>query len=326
MAGLPGLSWVIRVHCRYPDCGREEKRDQQCIFHFQNKTEQEAAEFWSELAQHKKRSEEDPSVEIVDFEGFCYPQGCDFRKEHFRKQASFANAAFRGEAWFVGATFSGDAYFSEATFSGDAVFIDVTFSEGAYFVGATFSGSATFVHGAFTGDAYFGGAKLKGLTSFVDASFSGEVLFGGATFKNAFFEKAVFRGSLDLGARFDGIAVFERVIFQRDTIESGDLEAATKGNIHLPVTSFGGAYVSEGAEVRFIQQREYRSDLGVERNLGIDRVSFLHVDLERFNFQQVEWGRLHGRRAVVEEALMGKPPLRKCHSGAGSANMCSPQG
>ena len=332
------------MRCGYPRCGREEKRDQQCIFHLQDKTKEEAVEFYRELAQHKKRSEEDPSVEIVDFGGFCYPQGCDFRKEHFKKQASFADAAFSGEAWFAGATFSGDANFDGATFSADAWFDDVTFSGIAWFAGATFSGDAyfsnatvsrdAFLAGAtFSEDAYFSNAKFNGAAVFADVTFggdavfaratfselasffharcSGDMLFGGAMFKNASFERTVFLGSVDLGARFDGIAVFERAVFQRDTIESSDLCTMLRPTPiqHVFVTSFSGASVGANGEVRFIQPCEHNTRLGAERNFAIDHVSFLDADLSRFNFQDVEWGRYHNRRAVIEEALMGRPPF-----------------
>jgi len=321
MAKPAGQPRVRRVQCKYPQCGREEKRDQHCIFHLQDKTKEEAVEFYRELAQHKKRSEEAPSVPGVDFGGFFFPEPiCDFKNEHFKKEAWFRNATFDGEALFYGATFSRGASFHEATFIGDASFQNVTFTGMASFHAATFTGKAwfdsakfseiaLFDSARFSEIALFGGATFPGIASFQDATFGRDAWFSGATFKNAFFKRTLFLGTAALEARFDRIAVFERVVFQRDTIESSDLTMATQNSTRLPVASFDGAYVSEGAEVRFIQQREYRADLDVERNFGIDRVSFLNVDLERFNFQEVEWGRLHGRRAVIEEALMGRPPF-----------------
>lgn len=331
------------MQCKYPGCGREEKRDQCCIFHLRNKTAEEAAEFYRELVQYKKRKEEDPSARCVDLEGFFFPgHECIFRDEHFKKdalfddatfggdvsfdsatfdkEASFAGAMFSGRASFVGATFSGGAWFDDTIFSGyaffnsvlfstDATFDSATFTREALFLGAAFDGDASFRDATFGGDAFFEHATFSRHASFVDVTFGKDAMFFDVTFKNLLFHKAVLLGNVRLGARFDGIAVFEKVVFQRDTIESSDLATATRGNIGLSVTSFDGAYVSEGAEVRFIQQREYNASLDVERNLGIDRVSFLNVDLERFNFQQVEWGTLHGRRAVIEEVLMGRPPF-----------------
>jgi hypothetical protein len=398
---------VRLVQCNYPHCGREEKRDQRCIFHLQNKTAEEVEEFYAELAQHKKKSEEDPSVKEMNFQGFFFPQykfqhghfgktaifngaifsgsasfddvtfsgfasfddvtfseDADFMGAKFNSLASFTNAIFSENAWFGqakfgsdvaffgakfgalawfgdaafsryaffqhavfggetsfnGATFGHTAWFADAAFGRKTSFNGVRFSDYAFFLGAAFSGQASFSDAAFGNMVAFNGAAFSGQvsfedvkfgpdTSFADAKFGSDVSFADAKFKNVFFRKTKLCGNANLEAEFYGLAVFERVIFQRDTIESSDLAPATRGNIDLPVTSFDGAYVSERAEIRFIQHREYNADLDVERNFGVDRVSFLNVNLERFNFQQVEWGTFHGRRAVVEEVLMGRPPF-----------------
>jgi len=325
---------VAPLKCEYPDCERDEKRDGRCIFHLPDKSTEEAEEFRRELFAYKTKAEEDPAIPAINFIGFVFPRPLfSFENTEFKKATLFDNAIFEGEAPFDGVTFSEDTWFEEARFSGIASFYRATFdgvasfgrakfsemalfesakfSKDAKFGGATFSGMALFGGATFSENAVFGTAIFRESATFWRAIFSGLAIFGGATFRNVSFHEAVFVGFADLGARFEGTAVFERVVFQRDTIESSNfvelMEPQPIPNVRI--TAFHDASVGKEGEVRFIQPREYDARLGIERNFGIDRVSFLNVDLERFNFQEVEWGILRGRRAVIEEAMMGRPPF-----------------
>jgi uncharacterized protein YjbI with pentapeptide repeats len=308
----------VRMRMMQP-CGRSVARGAKCIFHLEKKTDKEAQRFDRAFAKELERLEKSKEA-VIDLTGFVFPRDLDMSDHSFPKPVVLSRATFSGSArfhrtkfldraWFDGATFSVRAGFKQVTFSRDAWFRHTIFKDHAGFHGATFSDHAGFHAASFLGWAGFDGATFSGYVAFDDATFSDDAVFDGATFGKVVFHGTNFRRNLQMGARFDGPAIFENVLFQRDTIESSDLATVVAGSSLFPVTSFGGAFVSEGGEVRFIQQREYNAPLGVERNFGIDRVSFLNVNLGRFNFQEVEWGTLHGRRAVIEEAMMGRRPF-----------------
>lgn len=267
----------------------------------------------------------------------------EFIRATFSGDAVFDEAEFLGEAWFVEVTFSGYTRFNGATFKGIAEFVEARVSENAMFSGAAFNEHVRFSGAEFGRDAWFDGVTFKqgaafhGVTFrrdvvfdrakfsrdalFYGATFNGNTWFDRATFKRqaefvevtfsraAYFRETLFLEGLFMGARFKGVTVFERTVFQRDKSRSGDLTplvgSGTDGK--MMVTRFDGAIVEQNAEVRFIQPKE-RKD-GELRNYAIDHVSFLNVDLDRFNFQDVEWGTYKGRRAVIEEVLMGRPPF-----------------
>jgi uncharacterized protein YjbI with pentapeptide repeats len=222
----------------------------------------------------------------------------------------FIRATFNGSAWFPGVTFSEGTNFYNTTFNKYASFLGAGFGRGAEFEQVIFNEDAVFLGTRFIGIARFRSAEFNGTADFVGAEFHTDAEFGEATFsRNVYFQGALFMGSLFMRARFEGLAVFDRTVFQRDTTRSSNLAQLVdrETNPEIPVTRFDGAIVGQNAEVRFIQPREQKE--GKMRNFAIDRVSFLNVDLERFNFQDVEWGTYEGRRVVIEEVLMGKPPF-----------------
>lgn len=137
--------------------------------------------------------------------------------------------------------------------------------------------------------------------------FEGDAWFDGATFGDATFRSTIFLGRTEMGARFNGLAIFEGTVFQRDTIEPDDFAYLTGPPPlpHIIVTKFDGARVGPEGEVRFIKQTNVlRGDIAINR--CIDRVSLLNADLQRFNFQDVEWGTYLGRKSIIEEVLMGE--------------------
>jgi len=166
----------------------------------------------------------------------------------------------------------------------------------------------------FEGDAGFHGATFKGDASFDNAIFRGDAVFWKAKFADVGFHDTLFLARVDLGARFNGIAIFERTLFQRDTIESENLAYLTSSTplatnsrpiVRVSFTTFDGAKVGSEGEIRFLKQTKFtRNEVAINR--CIDRVSFLNADLERFNFQDVDWGTYEGRKAIIEEVLMGK--------------------
>jgi len=302
-------------------CRRSVARDDRCIFHLDKKTKDEAAQFDRAFSEEFERLEKakDP---VIDLRGFVFPGNLNMKGRIFKKRLWLQGATFLGHAQFADATFLDGAYFFDATFSENAGFRGATFSGAAIFGGAIISGHAgfhdvkfggytNFKEATFRGWAGFDGAKFLGDADFDYATFSDDVLFDGARFGRVVFRETKFHGNLRIGAHFDGHAVFERALFQRDTIESSDLSFLLERDPDqdLSLTSFSGATVSASGEVLFVQPREYNARLKVERNLAIDRVSLLNASLGRFNFQDVEWGRYRRWRVVVEEVLMGRPPF-----------------
>jgi len=302
-------------------CRRAVARDDRCIFHLDNKTSVEADQFCRAFSEELQRFEkaEEP---IIDFRGFVFPVDLQLKDHVFEKRLFLSGATFLRRAQFAGATFSDGAFFNDALFSELAGFSGATFSKEAIFCEAIILGHAAFHDVQFRGFTNFSEVKFKGYAAFDKAEFLGDaefhyatfsddVLFDGARFGRVAFRDTKFHGNLRVGARFDGSAVFERALFQRDTIESSDLSFLLEQDPYqnMSVTSFSGATVGPSGDVLFIQPREYNSRLGVEMNHAIDRVSFLNADLVGFNFQEVEWGRYHGRRAVVDEVLMSITPF-----------------
>jgi len=209
------------------ECGREVARDDRYIFHLKEKTGEEAQQFDHAFLGELERLEKSEES-VMDFTGFVFPGPLDVWRRTFSKPVVFEKAIFSDGARFDRATFLGDARFDEAAFLtlspieipplGDVWFVGAKFSSDAWFPGATFSSDAVFV-----------------------------------TFARVMFRENVFRRYLHMGARFEGLAVFERVLFQRDTIESSDLCALLGPTPvqNVPVTLFSGASVGPNGEVRF---------------------------------------------------------------------------
>lgn len=295
------------MKCAYPDCGRDEKRNGRCIFHLPEKNDVEAEEFLDQLLAEKRRAEDDPAEFAINFRGFIFPYMIFdhgylgyFAPREFKKDVIFDRAVFETYTPFDGATFNGQALFEEATFTGYTSFAKAIFNGKASFDGATFNGNVLFHETTFNGD-----------TSFDRTVFNRDAWFYGATFSSVTFRRTIFLGEVLMGAQFGGLTVFDRTVFQRDTIEPDDFAylIEPKPLPNTKVTIFDGAIVDRDGEVRFIQPKEYNSQLGVEKNFCLSHVSFLNVDLEMFNFQDVEWGIYHGRKTIIEEVLMGRPPF-----------------
>lgn len=127
-------------------CGRQVIRDGKCIFHLENKTNEESKiferEFWAEFERMKK----DNDIKGIPCDNFIFPNQMTFSNtlEKFEKYISFAGAQFgkysdfsgvdfESPASFFGAKFYGEANFSGAEFNDVADFSDVQFRKGANF-------------------------------------------------------------------------------------------------------------------------------------------------------------------------------------------------
>jgi uncharacterized protein YjbI with pentapeptide repeats len=209
----------------------------------------------------------------------------------FSQEARFTGADFACVD-FEGATFEEKAYFGKALFYFQCNFTKTSFHEYADFSCCQFH------------EAIFRNAQFAKGAVFSESVF-GTVSFEETSFDSVWFHEAIFAELCIMAAHFERLGSFDRTLFNRDTIEPSVLDWAKMSNPCL--TWFDGATVGPNGEVRFIQPTEYNQRNKVERNLGIDHVSFRNAQVERFNFQNVEWSKLEGRRAIVEEALMGKP-------------------
>ena len=287
---------VQLLYCRYSGCRRRQQQNKGwCIFHLPGKDDAEESEFFGQLLEGWKRAQDDPDTFEIDFQGFIFPSGTSlFGGECFKKDVNFSRAVFGGEVWFDETKFLCSVRFDAVAFRGGTSFVGATFRD-AWFNGATFSAATRFTDAQFGGEADFAQAKFAGNTDFVGAKFNGLTSFDRAVFVNVMFRFTDFLGELRIGALFNGLAIFHATVFQRHTTRPDEL-SELRGTGRINVTVFDGARVGPEGEVRFIQPEGY----------GIGLVSFLNADLERFNFQDVEWGTYRGRRAIIEEILMGE--------------------
>lgn len=209
----------------------------------------------------------------------------------FCQEARFTGADF-ASANFEGATFEEKAFFDKAVFFIQCDFVKASFHEYADFSCCQFH-EALFMNAQFAKEAVF------------NESVFGTVSFEQTSFDSVWFHEVIFAELCIMAAHFERLGNFDRTLFNRDTIEPSVLDWAEMSNPCLTV--FDGATVGPNGEVRFVLPIEYEERNKVEKNLGIDHVSFRNAQVERFNFQNVEWSKIEGRRAIVEEALMGKP-------------------
>jgi uncharacterized protein YjbI with pentapeptide repeats len=337
---------VERLKCDHPKCGRRVRRGGQCIFHLVNKNKRDARDFERLIRRLKQTMEASakPSIDFsgfvfprsidkntfsssefskhvdfsdatfqgpVDFSLCHFRGGANFRRTIFEQGALFRSTTFGSTVTFQSAMFRGEAHFTRAIFKGTASFLLASFERQAIFLEAKFGGQAHFRESTVKGNCSFAGASFDQFSGFFENVFAGGSSFYQTIFHNVVFRKTVFLGDVWLGARFRGTAEFEKVIFQRDTFGEDELNFLIRTDCldNISTTRFDGAIVSSDGEVRFVQPMEYKplnDNLSVPVNWGLDRVSFLNANVERFNFQDVEWGRCRGRRATIEEVLMGR--------------------
>jgi hypothetical protein len=155
-------------------------------------------------------------------------------------------------ASFDSATFSKKTSFDKSTFREKASFRFATFSGEVSFDSATFSGEVTFRLATFSKRALFNRPTFSGVASFEHATFSREITFRLATFsKKTFFDGATFSGETHFFTEPNGPSFEHECYFQ-----------ALK--------------VQKDAYVEF-------------QNVNLSKASFLHTDLEKFVFYNVDW-------------------------------------
>ncbi len=205
-------------------CGRQRYKDKkECIFHLENKSDEEAEifeiAFWKEL----ERMEKEKDIRELDFTRFIFPAPVDFHGHLFEKQVNFSHAQFNDKA-----------VFSQAHFNNIAVFSNAHFNKNVYFSGTHFN-------------------KLKAYFSFVQ--FKESAYFRGTEFNYVDFEGAVFWGAGDfIGTKFlstnkdlisfgNGIPYEEIIFFEN--VKFHHPENVKFQNIDLSNVSFLNTDVSE---------------------------------------------------------------------------------
>jgi uncharacterized protein YjbI with pentapeptide repeats len=259
LKGLEG-----KVDCRFEAIPGGEF----CIFHDPDYWMEHSDEVRQKFLEHLERDEEKffigfhlPSIKlpkVVEKELHM-----ELAKLHGILKA--IETKFEGTAWFNGVKFE-EAWFGEATFKA-AWFNEATFKE------ASFNGAM------FEGLAWFNEATFK-KASFNGAMFEGSASFNKATFKAAWFDKATFEGSaLFSFAKFLGVAGFDDAVFSKRVV--------FKDSILLPDLlencSNPCNYISF-RRVRFVRPEEVVFD-----GCYMRRVSFIHTDVSRIVFRNVNW-------------------------------------
>ena len=92
------------------ECGREVARGARCIFHLEEKTDEEAQQFDRAFLGELERLEKSEES-VVDLTGFVFPRPLDMSDRTFSKPMVFQEATFSDGVWFDGTTFSGRAVF-----------------------------------------------------------------------------------------------------------------------------------------------------------------------------------------------------------------------
>ncbi|HEV7646220.1 MAG TPA: pentapeptide repeat-containing protein [Pyrinomonadaceae bacterium] len=214
----------------------------------------------------------------ADFASAKFNKGVDFREGRFAGDLNFNDAEFNERASFTGAYFTGRYTGFDATkFNSGANFNSAGFDHGVDFGNARFSGADSFFYSTrFTTGANFNQAQFLENVSYKDVHFASDAIFTFAVFeKQAIFDCTVFQpGSFaDFGfARFADITRFE------------------KNNI------------ANEAELCFseaIFEKPERTYFHSIKNLRPRW--FINIDTRTFNFENVEFLHLRGRKAVVEE-------------------------
>lgn len=152
-------------------CGRQMYKDKKkCIFHLENKSDDDAKifeiAFWKEL----DRMENDKDIRELDFTRFIFPARIDFHGHLFEKHVNFSDAQFNDIAVFSQAHFNNITVFSNAHFNKNVSFAGTHFNKhvsfqithfkkSAYFNGTEFH-SGTFYNAVFWDAGYFIGTKF----------------------------------------------------------------------------------------------------------------------------------------------------------------------
>ncbi len=184
---------VCQVKMLFRICGRKTHRDGKCIFHIENKSDEEAEIFEEKFKNDLKKMEDDETIKVLDFTEFIFPKLINFQKYSIKKSIDFRGAKFNKGAYFSMARFNNEPNFQMAKFNNEANFAMATFNNGARFFKAEFNNKAYFFGTIFNNKVVdFGYVKFNNEADFSQAKFN-----SGAFFKWAeFLSKVSFRDTI----------------------------------------------------------------------------------------------------------------------------------
>ncbi len=298
-------------------CGRKKyKNNENCIFHLENKSDEEAEifkiVFWEEL----KRIEKDKNIKEMDFTGFIFPAGISFKKHFFEKPVIFILAQFSKNAFFSGSIFKNEAVFYKTEFRGEADFSGAEFQDEADFSMAHFFEEANFYDTEFYVGAHFSEAEFKGYADFSEANFNmadfsevdfiKEVDFFETQFNSTYFSKAKFSDSTYFSkAKFTNEADFSEAEFGKGAYFSqAQFHGMTNfrmcsfiGEVRFILTKFNNESFINFEYSKFYQPQDVRF-----QNVDLSNVSFLYADISHIEFLNERWRMNKGRLIVVDES------------------------
>jgi len=147
-------------------CGRQIYKDKnKCIFHLENKSDEEAKTFETVFWKELEVMENDKDIEKLDFTQFIFPESISFQNHLFKKSIIFERAQFINGN-FTGAKFNNKAWFSHAQFNTEVQFTSAQFNDEVYFVGTQFNNKTYFLEVQFNNEANFGSAQFNNETYF----------------------------------------------------------------------------------------------------------------------------------------------------------------
>lgn len=277
------------------ECERPIKRDGKCIFHLENKTDEESEMFKKEFPRYVNTNASN------DFTGFIFPKGFEF----------FNNIKFKK-----------DVYFNDAKFHG-VTFDHTIFEDNVSFFKAEFFGEANFSNSIFNGDVYFDYTKFRNNVSFDSTKFNKRTSFDRSKFKSfeineetfiASFYQAEFNNVSFFGTRFENAdANFLFAIFNNKT--AFHLTRFNKKVYFSNVNFFGDVYfnnVNFGEhmamfdKIRFHETCEFNS-------IDLSNVCFLDSDVCDVEFFNVTWKRENNRNINVAEKFAGYAPVSQLY-------------
>ncbi len=242
-------------------CGRQIYKDKKkCIFHLENKSDEEAKifeiTFWKEL----ERMEKDNDIKELDFTGFVFPN-----------QISFKSYLFEKPVIFIGAQFNNIASFFNAQFNNRADFHNCQFNNKADFFGAQFNNKASFSYAKFNNIAGFSLAQFNNEVSFFSTQFNNEASFSSEFNNKTYFDYSEFQGVASfINAKFpssgEDLISFKSVKFHK----SNDVRFQ---NIDLSNVSFLNTDVTEVEFLNVNWRKNGRLVVADETRIGKDKTA-----------------------------------------------------
>jgi uncharacterized protein YjbI with pentapeptide repeats len=259
----------------------EHRGKRYCVLHYPG--EEKAADFGAALKEKLNNRD-------YNFRGVWFPRGVKFGGSEFYRPVNFSHATFGEGAVFHSVKFKAEANFEGARFVGEAVFEKAVFDGATWFAATVFRERATFLKAAFRGEALFRGAEFGAEANFTEADFTGGANFGGASFN----EKALFlNSSFGRRALFSYSVFGKRADFYGATFNTeADFSDATFADyLRLSATrdkQVFGPYASLNLQHARIE----RPDRVSFHTLNLRPRWFVNVDARKFEFVNVEWGRI----------------------------------